>query len=107
MESDFEISDLPGSELVNQGIIDLENNLESEESLLILVAAHRLRNLGFKITAAAVTDESPEHRLYRLIEKRKGDGAHSYYNSLLRRMVSFARAYSVRSTCGVDPFKTS
>lgn len=45
-----------------------------------------------------VVPESPdlprpyEHRLYELIEKRLGDEAQSYYNSLIRRIVSYARS---------------
>jgi hypothetical protein len=44
-----------------------------------------------------------EHRLYELLEATHGGGAHSYYNSLLRWMASFAHALEQRvsrATCG-------
>ena len=34
----------------------------------------------------------PEHRLYDLLAATHGDGAHSQYNALIRRLVSFERA---------------
>jgi hypothetical protein len=38
------------------------------------------------------TISSPEHKLYLLLAKEKGDAAHSAYNALIRRLVSFERA---------------
>jgi hypothetical protein len=35
---------------------------------------------------------SPEHKLYALLASEKGDAAHSAYNALIRRLVSFERA---------------
>jgi hypothetical protein len=35
---------------------------------------------------------SAELRLYELLSERDPDGAHSAYNALLRRLVSFERA---------------
>jgi hypothetical protein len=35
---------------------------------------------------------APEHKLYLLLSREKGDAAHSAYNALLRRLVSFERA---------------
>jgi hypothetical protein len=58
---------------------------------LVLIAGPRLRNLGIRIPER----DHPrpfEHQLYELLEERLGSGAHSYYNSLIRRIVSFARA---------------
>ncbi len=82
---------LPGAELVEQGLRDLRAGRITEAALLLLVAGPRLRGLGVPI------DEQPalrpyEHRLYSLVEERLGTGAHSYYNSLIRRIVSYARA---------------
>ena len=34
-----------------------------------------------------------EHRLYEAIESRNPEGAHSEYNAMIRRLVSFAEAY--------------
>ncbi len=80
---------LPGAELVEQGLEDLVAGDETVESLLVSIAASRLRTLGYSIPF--VFDE-PEMRLYGLLSAELGDGAHGRYNSLIRRVVSFQRA---------------
>ena len=40
--------------------------------------------------------ELPEHELYFLLSKRHGVEAHSKYNALVRRLVSFERALDGR-----------
>ena len=80
----------PGHELVEQGIDDLCDGVESVPSLLVSIAAPRLRRLGFAIPARLIP--SPELRLYRRLWHSDPDGAHSRYNALLRRLVSFERA---------------
>ena len=84
-----QLGKLPGDELVDQGIKDLERGIESQESLLVSIGAPRLGRLGI-----AVPDpfDSPEHRLYALLSAEHGDAAHSRYNALVRRLVSFERA---------------
>jgi hypothetical protein len=37
----------------------------------------------------------PEDALFDRLEETHGDGAHSRYNALIRRMVSFARAAAI------------
>ena len=82
---------LPGSDLVQQGLADLRENRETELSLLVLIAAPRLRRLGIPVPEGAC--ERPyEHSLYTRLNQRLGDAAHSYYNGLLRRIVSYAHA---------------
>jgi hypothetical protein len=34
----------------------------------------------------------PEHRLYKLLSDQYGNAAHSRYNALVRRLVSYERA---------------
>jgi hypothetical protein len=80
---------LPGADLVQRGLRDLEAGIESVESLLVSIGAPRLRGLGLGITGPIPT---PEDRLYRLLSAAHGDGAHSRYNALVRRLVSFERA---------------
>jgi hypothetical protein len=80
---------LPGDELVRQGIRDLERGVESPESLLVSIGAPRLRQLGLTLPQPF---DSPEHRLYELLRREHGDAAHSRYNALVRRLVSFERA---------------
>ena len=82
---------LPGGELVETGLADLAQGRVSDCSLLVLIAAPRLRRLGISIPER--TSPQPyEHQLYARLDGRLGAGAHSYYNSLLRRIVSYARA---------------
>jgi hypothetical protein len=82
-------TDFPGHELVSAGIADLTAGRESEASLLVSMAAPRLRALGFAVPVGAV--DRPSHRLYELVSECEG-GAHSRYNALVGRVVSFARA---------------
>jgi hypothetical protein len=79
---------LPGHELVSAGLADLAAGRESEASLVVAMAAPRLRALGFD-----VPDIWPDasHRLYGLLAEGS-PGAHSRYNALVGRIVSFARA---------------
>ena len=84
------ISDaLPGAELVRQGLADLDEGVESIESLLVLIGAPRLRRLGLDVPD---TPYFPEDRLYDKLASLHGDGAHSKYNALIRTLVSFERA---------------
>jgi hypothetical protein len=80
---------LPGTELVEAGIADLERGVVSVESLLVSIGAPRLSRLGLNVTSPL---PSPEHRLYELLAADDSDAAHSRYNALIRRLVSFERA---------------
>lgn len=82
---------LPGEELVEAGLTDLAENRITELSLLVLIAAPRLKGLGIDIPDRAFP-KPYEHELYARLEQRLGPAAHSYYNSLIRRIVSYARA---------------
>ena len=83
------IGDLPGADLVEKGIADLEQGIESVESLLVSIGTPRLVGLGIGVRSPI---PSPEHRLYALLHAEEGDAAHSRYNALIRRLVSFERA---------------
>jgi len=80
---------LPGQDLVEQGLADLAGKRTTDNSLLLLIAAPRLRRLGFEIPAAP-SPVPPEHQLYDRLAARLGTAAHSHYNALIRRIVSFA-----------------
>lgn len=79
---------LPGAELVEKGLSDLAERTETVESLLVSVGAPRLRALGFEVRNPV---ENPEERLYLLLARDDPAGAHSRYNALVRRLVSFER----------------
>jgi hypothetical protein len=81
---------LPGADLVARGVEDLEAGVLSEEALLVTAAAPRLRAAGVEVPMADV--DAPLHRLYELLAASEAAGAHSRYNALVGRMVSFARA---------------
>jgi hypothetical protein len=83
-------SDLPGCDLVSEGLGDLVAGRESASALLVAMAAPRLRTLGFDVPAGG--GEQPSHRLYELLAAQSDRGAHSRYNALVARVVSFARA---------------
>jgi hypothetical protein len=82
---------LPGQELVEQGLADLAQRQETDNSLLVLIAGPQLRRLGFEIPERP-SSTPYEHQLYTRLEDRLGHGAHSFYNSLIRRIVSYTRA---------------
>ncbi len=83
---------LPGGDLVRQGLDDLRRGVESTPSLLVRSFAPRLRRLDLDVPEHDPRDPLPEHRLYARLQESRGDGAHSRYNALIRRLVSFARA---------------
>lgn len=79
---------LPGAALIERGIADLSAGRETVESLLVSIGATRLRSIGMELPSPI---ESPEHKLYLLLARAKGNAAHSAYNALIRRLVSFER----------------
>jgi hypothetical protein len=81
--------DLPGADLIRRGIEDLEQGRVTSEALLVSIGAPRLRGAGLDLPP---TLPDSDHRLYRLLAERHGNDAHSQYNALIRRLVSFERA---------------
>jgi hypothetical protein len=82
---------LPGEELFSQGLADLLQGHVTDCSLLVLIAAPRLKRLGLEIPNRCFP-QPYEHQLYARLADRLGTAAHSHYNSLIRRIVSYARA---------------
>jgi hypothetical protein len=80
---------LPGADLIEVGLRDLSHGTESVESLLVSIAASRLRALGIEVPTPL---ENPELTLYHRLVAVHGEAAHSRYNALVRRLVSFQRA---------------
>lgn len=89
-----ELESLPGGDLVIKGLEDLRKSVISEEALLVLIAGPRLAGLGIEVPEPRNAAPPYEHALYSLIERRCPQGAHATYNALIRRIVSFAQAYS-------------
>ena len=80
---------LPGADLVEHGLADLTSGTESIEALLVSIGAPRLRGLGVAVSGAL---PGAERRLYDLLASQDSNSAHSRYNALIRRLVSFERA---------------
>jgi hypothetical protein len=80
---------LPGADLIDVGLRDLSAGVESVPGFLVAIGAPRLRRLGFAVPAAI---PDPERRLYALLARDDPRAAHSRYNALIRRLVSFERA---------------
>jgi len=83
--------ELPGGDLIKGGLEDLAAGTETEDALLVASFSTRLRGLGLSVPPHRVKD--PEMRLYRLLERRLGNGAHAHYNALIRRVLSFSNSY--------------
>ena len=80
---------LPGGELIDAGLGDLAAGVTSVESLLVSLAAARLRREGVPVGAV---EPDPEQRLYDLLARSEGELAHARYNALRSQVVSFANA---------------
>jgi hypothetical protein len=80
---------LPGRDLIEQGLADLAGGTETAAALLVSIGAPRLRQLGLTVVDPIC---GGEHRLYELLSRTDPDSAHSRYNALIGRLVSFERA---------------
>jgi hypothetical protein len=87
-------NDLPGADLIDAGLRDLATGTESVAALLVAIGAPRLRRLGVAVPAPL---PDPERRLYALLARDDPRRAHSRYNALIRRLVSFERAAACAS----------
>src|ERR1044072_5343924 len=84
------MTSLPGNDLIVTGLEDLRHQRQTIEALLVAIGAPKLRSLGMALPDNLPT--TPEHRLYDLLSETEPDSAHSRYNALIRRLVSFERA---------------
>ena len=90
--------DLPGADLVSAGIEALRRGEPTMEALLVMVGTRRMRAAGLNIPPGLPLEGYPEHALYLAIAATHSDDAHSRYNALVRRLVSFERALEARSS---------
>jgi hypothetical protein len=84
------INFLPGNDLIVAGIEDLQSRRETIAALLVAIGAPKLRSLGLEVPQNLPSN--PEHRLYDLLSATDPDSAHSKYNALIRKLISFERA---------------
>lgn len=89
---------LPGADLVESGLAALRRGDMTVEALLVLVGAPRLRAAGLDVPPSPPVEPgppvhgSPEIALYLALAAEHPADAHSRYNALIRRLVSFERA---------------
>ena len=88
-DSSFEALGLPGGDIVDAGLADLAAGKATVESMLVSLAAPRLRREGVPV---GTVHENPEETLYDMLARSEGDLAHARYGAYLRRVVSFADA---------------
>jgi hypothetical protein len=82
---------LPGAEIVLAGIADIEAGRKSINASAVQCAAPRLRRAG--LAAPSSQENVPAaHDLYGQLRAEYGDAAHSRYNAILARVISFAGA---------------
>ena len=86
------LRDLPGADLIASGVEALRRGELTVEALLVAVGARRLRDAGLEIPAPPDLPDSPELLLYAAVGAAHPRDAHSRYNGLIRRLVSFERA---------------
>jgi len=86
----FEDLGLPGGRAVDAGLAALACGEESIESLMVSLAAPRLRKEGVPLPRNVIADA--DMRLYRLLEQTSVDLAHARYLACLREIASFADA---------------
>ena len=84
--------DLPGADLVAAGIEALRRGERTVEALLVAVGARRLRAAGLEVPRVPELPDAPELMLYAAVAAAHPRDAHSRYNGLIRRLVSFERA---------------
>ena len=95
----FQALGLPGGDTIDAGLDALAAGEESIESLLVSLAAPRLKREGVPLPHDVFADA--DVRLYRLLERTAGNLAHARYLAYLRQAASFADACcNVRVTRG-------
>lgn len=86
----FRALGLPGGDLIDKGLDDLVAGRVTSESLLVSLAAPRLRREAVPLPAHCLDDA--DRRLYWLLEAAHGPLAHARHLALLRQAASFADA---------------
>jgi hypothetical protein len=80
---------LPGCDLIAAGLEDLSRGVPSIPALLISIGAPRPKRLAYQVPHSI---PDPKRRLYDILCQADPVAAHSRYNALVRRLVSFERA---------------
>jgi hypothetical protein len=92
---DQNLQDLPGGDLINQGLQDLAAGQVTIAACLVFIAFPKLSRAGLIASNTTLPALEGEKTLYRLLHELPGD-PYSRYNSLLRELVSFEHAIDAR-----------
>ncbi len=85
------LNQLPGAELILNGLEDIHNGkTNTVGALLIAIASTRLTEGGLHFSKEHIPLE-PELTLYELLQDERDD-AYNYYNALLSSLNSFCNA---------------
>jgi hypothetical protein len=92
----IDFSQLPGSELAEQGLADYAAGRVTPESCLLAIGWTRLTSAGLPMPGRRPElFPEPELQLYALLGRDAGD-AYARYNALLRRFISFENCLAQR-----------
>jgi len=91
-----DVHELPGGEILAQGLADLAEGRRSASALLLRMAAPRLARLGIEIEPPDPGEEC-ELELYRLLLAESPADAYGRYNAWLRRLASLCHALEARA----------
>lgn len=83
---------LPGGEILDKGFASLRKGIIDENSVLLLIGAHRLGRCGIVVPPLNIGPGLPERKLYDLLRASHGAEAYRLYNSLIRRLISLENA---------------
>ena len=83
---------LPGGEILDRGLKSLRQGVVDEDSLLLLIAAHRLGRCGTHIAELDTGAGFPENRLYDFLNQKYGSEAYRLYRSLTKQLTSLENA---------------
>ena len=88
---------LPGYEIVDPGLADLQAGVLSDSALAVLAAAPRLRRAGIAVPAG-FDELGASRELYERLAIQLGDAALSRHHAVMRRVVSYAATTSAVSS---------
>jgi hypothetical protein len=98
-----ELDELPGADLIRRGVADVRAARRTVESLLVTIAAPRLRALGVLARGEATGVKDAELALYELLGDQEIPDPYSRYNALKRELSSFVRALEHRMESSSAP----
>ena len=90
--------DLPGQEIVDQGLEDLaQGRLDTPEVMLLSMARSKLVYLGLPLSLERLAQiEEPELTLYQLMRERYPGNPFGQYKALRRRLAKLEHALTAR-----------